>query len=63
MRDLGSRNGTIANGIAIVDGLVPGGTVLMLGGTTVRIEVDAQSTEVPIPARTSFGALVGTSER
>jgi two-component system, NtrC family, response regulator GlrR len=63
VRDLGSRNGTIANGVAIADGLITGGTVLRLGHVDVRVEVDDEKTELAASPRDSFGPLVGTSVR
>jgi transcriptional regulator with GAF, ATPase, and Fis domain len=61
VRDLGSRNGTSCGGIGIVDGTVPGGTVLVLGHTQLRIDVDTVEMELATSQRSSFGALVGTS--
>ncbi len=61
VRDLGSRNGTLAAGIGITDATVPGGTVLQLGHSQVRIEVDTGHVELATSDRTSFGSLVGSS--
>jgi len=61
VRDLGSSNGTFVAGVQIRDGLVPGGTVLRLGKSEVRIQVSDQETELDSSARASFGALIGES--
>jgi two-component system, NtrC family, response regulator GlrR len=61
VRDLGSRNGTLVGGIGIADGTVPGETVLALGHTQVRIDVDAAHAELAASDRTMFGSIVGTS--
>jgi DNA-binding NtrC family response regulator len=61
VRDLGSRNGTSASGYGLADATIPGGTVLALGHSQVRIDVDTAQTEVSASERTSFGSLVGNS--
>ncbi|HET9990002.1 MAG TPA: sigma-54-dependent Fis family transcriptional regulator, partial [Kofleriaceae bacterium] len=61
VRDLGSRNHTIASGISIADATVDGGTVLALGNSEVTIHVDADLAEVPSSERSAFGDLVGES--
>ena len=61
VRDLGSRNGTSAGGIAIVEGSFGGGTTLALGHTLVRVDVDDGHAELVGSERESFGSLVGTS--
>ncbi|MDQ3335125.1 MAG: sigma 54-interacting transcriptional regulator [Myxococcota bacterium] len=61
VRDLGSRNGTSCGGIGIVDGTVPGGTVLVLGHTQVRLDVETVEVELVTSQRTAFGAVVGSS--
>jgi two-component system response regulator GlrR len=61
VRDLGSRNGTRAGGIAIADANVVGGTTLVLGNSEVKITVDPDRSELASSERTSFGALYGES--
>jgi DNA-binding NtrC family response regulator len=61
VRDLGSRNGVIYRGMPILHALVPGGAVLSLGNT--RLRVDLGDTELAV-ARSDgerFGRLVGRS--
>jgi len=61
VRDLGSRNGTRVSEIALADATVGGGTVLVLGNSAVRIDVDPEQAELAASARSSFGALIGES--
>jgi two-component system, NtrC family, response regulator GlrR len=63
VRDLGSRNGTVANGVSITDGRIGGGTTLVLGHSELRVEVESGHAELPASERTAFGPLVGASER
>jgi two-component system, NtrC family, response regulator GlrR len=62
-RDLGSRNGTFAGAVQLVDALLPGGTELALGSSKLRIDVEDSHTEVAASDRTRFGSLVGESAR
>jgi len=59
IRDLNSRNGTSIGELGVTDGLVPGGTTLVLGNSTVRVDVDDGVAEVETAEQ--FGGLVGTS--
>src|SRR5262249_4835085 len=61
VRDLGSRHGTLAHGMRIVDVTVDGGTTLVLGDSAVKIHVDLDETEVASSERPAFGNLVGDS--
>jgi DNA-binding NtrC family response regulator len=61
VRDLDSRNGTVAGAIAIADATVRAGVVLALGHSEVRIDVDAETAELPASEQPAFGALVGDS--
>jgi DNA-binding NtrC family response regulator len=59
VRDLDSRNGTAIGELGITDALVPAGTTLVLGNSTVRVDVDPGVAE--IESAEQFGGLVGTS--
>jgi DNA-binding NtrC family response regulator len=59
VRDLGSRNGTRAGGIAIADGTVSAGTLLALGNSDIRIDVESDEVELDASERSAFGALIG----
>ncbi len=61
LRDLDSRNGTLVNGVAIVEAKLLGDTTFALGHTQLRFEVAGDRVEVPLSKRDQFGALVGAS--
>jgi two-component system response regulator GlrR len=61
VRDLDSRNGTVAGAIAIVDATVRAGVVLAIGNSEVRIDVDPETAELPASELPAFGSLIGDS--
>jgi DNA-binding NtrC family response regulator len=61
VRDLGSRNGTLVGGIALGDATVGHGSVLALGDTDIRIDVEPEQAELTASERSQFGALIGES--
>src|SRR5258708_625263 len=61
VRDLGSRNGTLAGDVAITDATVGGGIALALGNSTIEIHVGDDHAELAHSERSSFGALAGES--
>ena len=61
VRDLGSRNGTLAGEVDIENGSIASGTVLTLGRTRLRVALDAGEEEAPASTRSGFGSLVGAS--
>jgi len=61
VRDLGSTNGTLSEGIRIVEAEVPTGATLRIGGSAVRIEIGDEPAFVDVSALDSFGELVGSS--
>jgi len=61
VRDLGSRNGVVAESIQITDATVAGGVAIVLGHTTIRIDVDDEHAEVAASDRKAFGSIVGAS--
>jgi DNA-binding NtrC family response regulator len=54
-------NGTIVDGVGVVEGFLRGGSLLRLGRAVVRFEFSTESNRVPVSERTRFGSLVGTS--
>jgi two-component system response regulator GlrR len=58
--DLGSRNGTIVDGLRVREAYLRGGSMLQLGTARVRFDIvgDEQQT---LDKTTRFGSLVGTS--
>ena len=61
VRDLGSRNRTLAGGIAIADATVADGTLLTLGNSEIKIDVESDIAEIAGSERSAFGSLVGES--
>ena len=61
LRDLQSSNGTISEGIQIVDAFIPGDSLLRMGRTVVRFQFGSEQNRVAVSERTAFGSLVGTS--
>lgn len=60
VRDMGSTNGTFAAGIRITDALVPPGTKITLGGTTLEIN-DSSKRLVSLHESDVLGGLRGES--
>jgi DNA-binding NtrC family response regulator len=61
VHDLGSKNGTFANEVAIVEALLWGGETLRLGGTTFRVDIDDEVVTAPVSEARKFGRIVGAS--
>ena len=59
--DLGSKNGTIVEGLRIREAGVPPGTVVRIGDSAFRVQVEGGLGSVPISERTEFGELLGQS--
>jgi transcriptional regulator with GAF, ATPase, and Fis domain len=59
--DLGSRNGTFVDHVAIGVALVAGGEIVRMGETALRIETLATAPAAAPPLATSFGRMVGGS--
>jgi transcriptional regulator with GAF, ATPase, and Fis domain len=61
VRDLGSTNGTLLDGVRIREAFAAGGSVLRLGNSAVRVEVGEEPSFVEVSERSGFGELVGAS--
>jgi two-component system, NtrC family, response regulator GlrR len=61
VRDLDSRNGTILDGVRIVEGHLRAGSLVKLGRVGVRFEYSSESNKLPVSSDTNFGGLYGTS--
>ena len=59
--DLASTNGTHINGLSILDAVCTGGEQVLLGETTIRLDLLAGVEKVVLPTATRFGRLVGQS--
>jgi transcriptional regulator with PAS, ATPase and Fis domain len=60
-RDLGSRNGTIVDGVSILAGHLRDGCTISLGHTDLRFELRQETAEVPLSLRDRFGSMAGKS--
>jgi two-component system response regulator GlrR len=61
IRDLGSRNGTLLNGVAVAQAPLADGAVLTLGGTRLRFQVLSEAPRIALSERDRFGRMVGRS--
>jgi DNA-binding NtrC family response regulator len=59
--DLGSRNGTLLDGVALQKATVPVGAMLRVGGSLLQLVPAEETLSIPPSEKTSFGALVGGS--
>jgi len=61
LRDLGSRNGTVLDGVAVREAFLSEGAVLAVGRSQLVFEVGGETVEVSLSSRTDFGTMVGVS--
>jgi transcriptional regulator with PAS, ATPase and Fis domain len=61
VRDLGSKNGTLVDGVAVLSAPLPDGAALTLGKTTLRFAREPGALRPLLSTRDRFGALVGRS--
>jgi transcriptional regulator with PAS, ATPase and Fis domain len=61
IRDCGSTNGTLIDGVRIREAEIPPGTLVRIGGSALRVELGEEPAFVEVSARTAFGELVGAS--
>jgi DNA-binding NtrC family response regulator len=61
VRDLGSRNGTIVDGVRVIEAHLRSGSVLKLGASALSFQLRADRLALPLSDRTEMGALVGAS--
>lgn len=59
--DLGSTNGTLVNGVSLIEGNLFGGEQIVIGDTTLRVERADQGSSRLTPA-SSFGRMLGCSD-
>ncbi len=59
--DLGSKNGTIIDGIRVRDAYVKQGSLIRLGQSVLRFQLAEQTHTIGLSPRTEFGAMVGRS--
>lgn len=66
--DLGSTNGTTVNGLSVIEVILHGGEVIVLGATTLHLHrhdgapsSDRSDTSPPRPVTSRFGRVIGAS--
>jgi DNA-binding NtrC family response regulator len=61
VRDQGSRNGTVVDGVVVIEALLRVGSLLRLGKTVIRFELGMEMNRLPLSEAPSFGTLHGAS--
>jgi two-component system response regulator GlrR len=61
VRDQQSRNGTVLDGVAVVEAFLRAGSLLRLGKTVLRFELETELNRLSLSEETSFGSLQGSS--
>ncbi len=61
VKDLGSRNGTLLDGVAITEASVPIGAMLRLGSSLIQLMPAEESVEIPPSSAAGFGSMIGNS--
>ena len=62
VNDLGSRNGTWLDGAKISRATVPPGSTLRIGSSLVQMLPAEEPVDIPPSTKTSFGAMLGSSD-
>ncbi|HET7499574.1 MAG TPA: sigma 54-interacting transcriptional regulator [Kofleriaceae bacterium] len=61
IRDCGSTNGTLIDGVRVREAEIPPGTLVRIGSSAFRVELGEEPAFVEVSSRTGFGELVGGS--
>ena len=61
IRDCGSTNGTLIDGVRVREAEIPPGTLVRIGGSAFRVELGEEPAFVEVSGRSAFGELVGSS--
>ncbi len=61
LRDLGSRNGTVLDGVPVVEAGLREGSLIQLGRSTLRLHLSDEHHELPLSPHRELGSLVGVS--
>jgi two-component system, NtrC family, response regulator GlrR len=63
LRDLGSRNGTTLEGVAVVVAPLAPDLVIGVGRSRLKVAVERDRARIPLSSRASFGGMTARSER
>jgi transcriptional regulator with PAS, ATPase and Fis domain len=61
VRDLGSRNGTVVDGVRVTDAFLKSGSLLVLAGVALRFELQGQVSKLAISPKRSFHGVIAES--
>ena len=61
IRDCGSTNGTLIDGVRVREAEIPPGTLVRIGSSAFRVELGEEPAFVEVSTRNGFGELVGAS--
>ena len=61
IRDTKSRNGTVVDGVQVIEAFLRTGSRVRLGRTVLELELGAETNLLPLSSRSRFGSLTGTS--
>ncbi len=61
VRDLGSRNGTVVDGVSVESARVPNGGRIHLGATVFKVQYEETHPNLDLWPKSSFGPLLGES--
>ncbi len=61
LRDTGSRNGTLIDGVCVLTAPVNDGATITVGRTTLTLRLGAEDLPIPLAKGDRFGSLVGRS--
>jgi predicted component of type VI protein secretion system len=61
VRDLGSKNGTLLDGVRVHEAYILAGGIITAGDTKLRLEAASQSFPVAPSASSHFGSIIGES--
>jgi transcriptional regulator with PAS, ATPase and Fis domain len=61
LRDLGSRNGTVVNGLPVLAAPLADGATMVFGKTSIVLDPGGEIVKLPLSARSAFGVMVGGS--
>src|SRR5215831_9943513 len=61
VKDLGSRNGTIVDGVTVKEAALRNGSLIQLGRVGLRFELSGETNKLQLSDEPRFGSLVGSS--